>query len=74
MGKFKQFLRSEDRMVFDELLNQCRLYAPNAGCLISPVKAVPLLLSMIFAQHKRLMELERHVGQTRSRRDRILTR
>jgi hypothetical protein len=29
----------------------------------SPVKEVPLLLSMIFAQHKRLMELERNIKE-----------
>jgi len=29
----------------------------------SPVKEVPLPLSMIFAQHKRLMELERNIKE-----------
>jgi hypothetical protein len=64
MSRFKQFLRPEDRTVFDDLINQCRLYAPYAGCLASPVKEVPLLLSMIFAQHKRLAELEKHLNET----------
>jgi len=27
LGRFKQFLRSEDRAVFDDLLTQCKLYA-----------------------------------------------
>jgi len=27
MARFKQFLRAEDRAVFDDLLDQCRLYA-----------------------------------------------
>jgi len=58
MSKFKQFLRAEDRAVFDDLLVQCRLYASAAGVVASPVREVPLLLSMIFAQHKRLAELE----------------
>jgi hypothetical protein len=31
--------------------------------LASPVKEVPLLLSRIFAQHKRLMELEKRVKE-----------
>jgi len=60
--RFKQFLRPEERVVFDDLLNQCKLYAPQAGTLASPVKEVPLLLSMIFAQHKRLMELEKRIN------------
>lgn len=59
MARFKQFLRAEDRAVFDDLLTQCRLYAPDAGSLSSSIKEVPLLLSMVFAQHKRLVELEK---------------
>ncbi len=62
MSKFKQFLGPEDRAVFDDLLIQCKLYAPQAGVLASPVKEVPLLLSMIFAQHKKLKELEKRVS------------
>jgi hypothetical protein len=63
LSRFKQFLRAEDRVVFDDLLAQCKLYAPYAGCMASPVKEVPLLLSMIFAQHKKLMELEKRINQ-----------
>jgi hypothetical protein len=58
MARFKQFLRTEERAVFHDLLAQCRLYASAAGALASPVKEVPLLLSIIFAQHRRLTELE----------------
>ena len=61
LARFKQFLRPEERNVFDDLVAQCRLYASAAGVLASPVKEIPLLMSMIFAQHKRLMELEKHI-------------
>jgi hypothetical protein len=44
LSRFRQFLRPEERVVFDDLLDQCGLYAPYAGCLASPVKEVPLLL------------------------------
>jgi hypothetical protein len=50
IARFKQFLRAEDRAVFDDLLSQCRPYASAAGILSSPVREVPLLLSMAFAQ------------------------
>jgi len=63
MDRFKQFLRAEDRAVFEDLLNQCKLYAPYAGCLASPVKEIPLFLSMIFAHHKKLAELERRMKE-----------
>jgi hypothetical protein len=63
MSRFKQFLGPEDRAVFDDLLSQCKLYAAEAGALASSVKEVPLLLSMVFAQHKRLMELEERLKE-----------
>ena len=46
------------------MLSQCRLYASAAGVLASPVTEVPLLLSMVFAQHKRLMELEKRIKES----------
>jgi hypothetical protein len=63
MSRFKQFLGPEDRTVFDDLLNQCKLYAAEGGLLASPVKEVQLLLSMIFAQHKKLTELEKRISE-----------
>jgi hypothetical protein len=64
MARFKQFLRAEDRAVFDDLLAQCRLYASAAGVMASSIKEIPLLLSMIFAQHKRIAELEKRVTES----------
>ena len=64
MSRFKQFLGPEDRVIFDDLLIQCKLYAPYAGCLASPVKEVPLFLSMLFAHHKKLRELEKRINET----------
>ena len=63
MSKFKQFLRAEDQVIFTDLLNQCKLYASAAGALVSSVKEFPLLLSMLFAHHKRLAELERRLKE-----------
>ena len=62
MSRFKQILRPDERAVLDDLLSQCKLYAAEAGVLASPVKEVPLLLAMIFAQHKKLTELERRLN------------
>jgi hypothetical protein len=66
MARFRQFLRAEERAVFDDLLAQCRLYASAAGVMASSIKEVPLLLSMIFAQHKRLVEIEKRVKEAHS--------
>ena len=57
-SKFRNSLSSEDRIVFEDLLNQCKLYASAASTLASPVKEVPMIISMLFAQHKKILELE----------------
>lgn len=62
LKRFRGFLRSEDKEVFDDLINQCRVYASYAGSMASPVKEIPLIISILFAQHKRLMELEKRIG------------
>jgi hypothetical protein len=64
LSRFKQFLRPEDRAVFDDLLSQCKLYAAGGEVFTSPVKEMSLLFWMIFAQHKRLVELERRLNES----------
>ena len=61
LKKFRESLRGEDREVFEDLLNQCKLYASAAGALASPVKELPLIISALFAHHKRLWELEKRL-------------
>jgi hypothetical protein len=60
LSRFKQFLRGEDRAVFDDLLTQGKLYAAEE-VFVSPAKEMSLLFWMIFAQHKRLAELEKRL-------------
>lgn len=62
LKRFRQHLRTEDKAIYDDLLNQCRLYASHAGSMASPVKEIPLIVSMLFGQHKRLMELEKRIA------------
>ena len=61
--RFKQFLRPEDRAIFDDLLTQCKLYAAGGEVFTSPVKEMSLLFWMIFAQHKKLVELEKRLNE-----------
>lgn len=63
LNKFKQFLRVEDQIVFEDLLTQCKLYASAAGVLASSVKEFPLLIAILFAHHKKLTELERKMRE-----------
>jgi len=64
LSRFKQFLRPEDRAVFDDLLTQRKLFAAGGEVFTSPVKEMSLLFWMIFAQHKRLTELEKRLNET----------
>jgi hypothetical protein len=59
MKKFEDSLCIEDKVIFEDMLNQCRLYASAASSLASPVKEVSLMISMLFAQHKKIAELEK---------------
>ena len=58
LKKFRNSLRLEDKLIFEDLLNQCKLYASAASALASPIKEIPLILSILFAHHKKLIELE----------------
>jgi hypothetical protein len=64
LSRFKQFLRPEDRAVFDDLLTQCKLHAVGGEVFTSPVKEMSLLFWMIFAQHRTLVELEKRLNET----------
>ncbi len=61
LRKFQEFLRTDDKLVFRDLLNQCKLYAPYASTMVSTIKEVPLLFSMLFGQHKKIIELEKKI-------------
>jgi len=67
LNRFQEFLRQDDRAVFEDMMNQCKLYASYASGMASPVRAIPLLTSIIFAQHKKIMQLEerlKHLPET----------
>jgi hypothetical protein len=61
LRKFQEFLRTDDKLVFQDLVNQCKLYAPYASTMVSTIKEVPLFFSMLFGQHKKIIELEKKI-------------
>jgi len=63
LKKFRETLRLEDKLIFDDLLRQCKLYASAASSLTSPVKEVPLIMSILFAHHKKLTEIEKRLDE-----------
>ena len=63
IGRFREFLRVEDKEIFDDLLRQCKHYAPYASTMASTIKEVPLMFSMLFGQHKMIFELEKRLSK-----------
>jgi hypothetical protein len=59
MQKFGDSLRNEDKTIFADMLRQCKLYASPASAIASPNKEFQLLMSIIFAQHRRIAALEK---------------
>ena len=63
IARFRDFLRPEDKEIFDDLLRQCKHYAPYASSMASVVKEVPLMFSMLFGQHKIIWGLEKRLAR-----------
>jgi len=62
LGKFQEYLGKEDRIVFHDLLDQCKLYSSFASGMTHSIREVPLLVSIMFGQHKRIVELEKKLA------------
>ncbi len=63
LKRFQEFLRQEDKIIFEDMLNQCKLLASAASVMASPIKQVPLIISMLFAHHKKIIELEKRIEE-----------
>ncbi len=61
--KFRDGLRSEDRLIFEDLMNECRRCASAAGNATLPVKTEGMFLSLLFSHHKSLKELHDKIEQ-----------
>src|SRR5437867_12709310 len=63
IGRFRSFLRVEDKEIFDDLLRQCKHYAPYASTMASVGKEVPLTFSMLFGQQRMIWHLEKRLAK-----------
>jgi len=61
LKRFQEFLRQEDKAMFEDMLDQCKLFASAASVMASPIKQMPLIISILFAHHKKLTELEKRL-------------
>jgi hypothetical protein len=64
---FGDALKAEDRELFTEMMRQCHEYIPSMHAKASPFTAEALLMSILFAQHKRIARLVREIGELRKK-------
>jgi len=64
---FGDALKAEDRELFTKMLRECYEYIPPMHAKASPFSAEALLMSILFAQHKRIARLAREVEELRKK-------
>ncbi|MDA4115375.1 MAG: hypothetical protein OK442_02330 [Thaumarchaeota archaeon] len=65
---FGDALKAEDRELFTAMLRECYEYIPPMHAKASPFSAEALLMSILFAQHKRIARLAREAEELRKKR------
>jgi len=61
--RFRDFLRIDERVIFEDMMDECRRHASAAGAGAFPSKTEGMILSILFAHHKALRELLMKVEQ-----------
>ena len=62
---FQDALRAPDREIFENLLDQCRLYASAGSMAVRPKIIEAMFMTALFAHHKMLKELSGIIKQIR---------
>jgi len=62
---FAKALRSEDRTVFEELMDACRVSASAGSNATQPVIFEPMVMSILLFQQKKLSKLEKELNAIR---------
>jgi len=55
--RFRDALRTDEREVFQDMMDECRRNASAAGAACFPAKTEGMFLSILFAHHKAFKEL-----------------
>ena len=63
---FLKALRREDKVAFEELMNECRCYASAAGAATRPVVAEAMFMSILLSHQRSLKEMKVALEQLRS--------
>jgi hypothetical protein len=69
--RFQDILRIDDREIFEDMMDECRRHASEAGNLASPSKTEAMILSILFAHHKALKQLQEKIDQLTTSTDSV---
>nr|MDO8132988.1 hypothetical protein [Candidatus Njordarchaeum guaymaensis] len=56
--RFQDFLRIDEREIFEDMMDECRRHASAAGAGAFPSKTEGMILSILFAHQKALKEIQ----------------
>jgi hypothetical protein len=59
---FVRALRKDDREAFEGMMDMCRGFASEAGNATNPILFEPFVMSILLAQQKRILALEKKLG------------
>ena len=59
---FVRALRKDDREAFEEMMDMSRGFASEAGNATNPILFEPFIISILLAQQKRILAMEKKLG------------
>jgi hypothetical protein len=67
IGRWKSFRNTlpdeEDKQAFDVLMDMCRNHASAGSCACKPIIFEPMAISILLAQQKEILQLERRLTE-----------
>jgi len=61
--RFQEVLRIDERTIFQDMMDECNRHASAAGAACFPSIADAMFLTILFAHHKALKELQEKIKQ-----------
>ncbi len=55
---FYRTLRSDERRVFKEMMNECRCHASEAGAAVRPIVSEAMFMSILLSHQKTLSQIQ----------------
>ena len=73
-SSFSKALRDEDRKMFEDMMNACRLYASASGAATIPIILEAMLMAILLSHHKTLKKIESKLREMVQQNERMDSR